>query len=70
MIFKVAYSAKCLTEDNWKQFGQVNCLIITGECRNLITACRKVGLRVERYYVMKKELLREEINENHSGDRE
>lgn len=63
----MAYSAKCLTEESWKQFGDVNCLLRDKKCTRLTAACRKVGLRMERYYLMKKELLKEERG---SGDDE
>jgi hypothetical protein len=63
----MAYSAKYLDDNAWKQFGEVNCMLKDGTCKRLVSACRKAGLRIERYYVMKRELQKEELaGENNS----
>jgi hypothetical protein len=58
----MTYSVKNLDEDAWQRFGMVNCMLYqqSGKKMRLVEACRKVGLRMERYYLMKKELQKEE----------
>lgn len=63
-----------LTETDWQRYSAVEELLRTKQARDLIRACRAVGINVERIYAARKKLREEEtlndddmvLNENHS----